>query len=576
MNEEKLKTDENGKIEKLKLKIDELFYNKHKRDEMMNKISKNGFTVKYSDIPKYIIFSNSRYRILWNIMIYILIFYSILLIPLDIGFNKECFIQNYYLPYITLFHLLRDIIFIIDILLVFFTAIHDNKGQYSFDLKKIAFKYIYSTFIFDFIASFPLDIILKFDINNCGQTGVDDSKLTLFVGLLRILRLIELNNLIEKSNISYINYYRLIKLLFVYYYICHTIGSLFVGISSLCLSKPWSINLTTDSKRTINNFFLMYSYSILTGIVMILQTDFAFLLNAEKITVICLNVLNLVIGAYIFGYVSLILSKMENSNELLDDRLREKLDNVNEYLVFERIPENFRVKINDYFKFMFLRQRDLFYENNLFTGYNPFILILSKFEMWKSNYFSYDTLFIVDIISPMFFMKALMFMEGKIFIKEEIIVYEGENSTDLYFICNHSVCDVHCSGLHMNSLNQGQFFGETAIFLSSEKRTATVVSKTTGDVLLIPGEKYLKLLREFKNEMKFFREIADKFIRSTIHVMTPEMFSAISTKKGLQTKSLLKKNLYTDIITESDRDTYFKLFASQNPNAEDKYDRDGE
>ena len=94
MNEEKLKTDENGKIEKLKLKIDELFYNKHKRDEMMNKISKNGFTVKYSDIPKYIIFSNSRYRILWNIMIYILIFYSILLIPLDIGFNKECFIQN--------------------------------------------------------------------------------------------------------------------------------------------------------------------------------------------------------------------------------------------------------------------------------------------------------------------------------------------------------------------------------------------------------------------------------------------------------------------------------------------------
>jgi hypothetical protein len=67
---------------------------------------------------------------------------------------------------------------------------------------------------------------------------------------------------------------------------------------------------------------------------------------------------------------------------------------------------------------------------------------------------------------------------------------------------------------HLGKLAVGQFFGEAAVLLNDQVRTATVRTDTTADLRLISHEAFLMQLRKFPRAQAYFMKIAKRRTQS--------------------------------------------------------------
>jgi len=96
--------------------------------------------------------------------------------------------------------MLEDSIFLIDIVLNFFTGYYDQNNNLIMDKPKIATKYLKGWFLLDFVALFPFDIIIKL-ISDQEDQGTTSNKL---LRLLRLPRLTKISKLLEIAKIKFI------------------------------------------------------------------------------------------------------------------------------------------------------------------------------------------------------------------------------------------------------------------------------------------------------------------------------------------------------------------------------------
>ena len=94
------------------------------------------------------------------------------------------------------------ILFSFDILINFFIAVENEfeENKYDHDLDIIAFNYLSSSFIVDFVATVPFDYIFDWvDFNTSIFKGLKIFKLFKLLKLLRMTKLISINNKHIKS-----------------------------------------------------------------------------------------------------------------------------------------------------------------------------------------------------------------------------------------------------------------------------------------------------------------------------------------------------------------------------------------
>lgn len=93
---------------------------------------------------------NSRFRIIWDLFIMVLIIASCILIPFQIAFRHMAYRAGSEIIY------LIDLFFLIDIFLNFFTS-YRHRGTEITDRKKAATHYLKTFFAIDLLANLPLD-----------------------------------------------------------------------------------------------------------------------------------------------------------------------------------------------------------------------------------------------------------------------------------------------------------------------------------------------------------------------------------------------------------------------------------
>ena len=130
------------------------------------------------------------------------------------------------------------------------------------------------------------------------------------------------------------------------------------------------------------------------------------------------------------------------------------------------------------------------------------------------------------------------------FLVSERIIQEGENSTDFYMLPSGGRCAVKVHGVMMRVLKEGEFFGETAIFLTSEKRSASVDSLNLSDILYIEGRDFLSLLRNHQEKTEFFKRLAMSNFFNTVPFTRIALATQLFPKQT--SLPLFKKNLYCD------------------------------
>ena len=107
------------------------------------------------EVPRSIILPNSTNKIRWDIWIIVLVLYNIVYTPLDIGLSVSDNMVSWW-DYVDN---LIDLMFFLDIIFTFRTALIDEYGKINANTGDIARSYLAGWLPIDIIASLPLGII---------------------------------------------------------------------------------------------------------------------------------------------------------------------------------------------------------------------------------------------------------------------------------------------------------------------------------------------------------------------------------------------------------------------------------
>jgi hypothetical protein len=151
-------------------------------------------------MPPGIIHPQSLWKTIWNAVMLVVIISLSISVPYRIAFEEVA------LPAWVYIDTALDFLFIIDMILNFFTALENDNGDIIIDRKKIALLYLYSWFLIDLTSSIPITliqhIITSQESNNDSQNNLVNLRIIKLTRLPRLYRLLRLLKLIRlyKSN----------------------------------------------------------------------------------------------------------------------------------------------------------------------------------------------------------------------------------------------------------------------------------------------------------------------------------------------------------------------------------------
>lgn len=142
---------------------------------------------------------NDTYKVKWDIWIIFVLFFVAMTLPFQIGFvekpGKGWTVLNY----------IVDASFVTDMLLTFFTGIHDSStNELVLDKKKIAQHYVSGWFAIDLISIIPFDKLIKTpdlkDKNSLQLAKMTRlSRISKFIRLVRIVRMMKMLRICKDS-----------------------------------------------------------------------------------------------------------------------------------------------------------------------------------------------------------------------------------------------------------------------------------------------------------------------------------------------------------------------------------------
>jgi hypothetical protein len=188
-----------------------LFYSETLLQKRINEVKLLGTFEKNIIIPKFFFLPSSIFKKIWDVLIIMLVVYTIYMIPLEFGlFIKVKMSLSDSLEKYTLVEYMINIVLGLDIIFQFRTAIYLEKGQIITDAKIISSNYIRSYFISDVISIIPLDTLQPEEKDNY------------YLFLLKIPRLIRIIKIVKYiSKFSYTIVLRLTLLFLSYITIAH-------------------------------------------------------------------------------------------------------------------------------------------------------------------------------------------------------------------------------------------------------------------------------------------------------------------------------------------------------------------
>lgn len=318
---------------------------------------KDAFIPQYGgeriQVPKFVILQTLQWKSIWDALILGCILYTSCVVPFTLCFPYTGFI-------LTIFDTIVDTMFLMDIILTFFTTYVDEKtGELIRSLKMIRWKYLKTWFAFDFISSLPYGIVNFFD-----QTSS-------FVGIFRLLkmvRLIRIGKTGKKMKRYMQNKTVTLAVWLVAFCLCaHWMACIWFAIA-LKIDKPYHtphswltilaqvyeqpfhfdenheiINGTGPSLAAMYISALYYTMSSVTtcGFGNIAPNT-----SAEKVFGCVTMLLGCVLYALIFGQVTNIISQLQkNSNEF-----SEQLNSIKQFNTTYKVPELVAKRVENYYK----------------------------------------------------------------------------------------------------------------------------------------------------------------------------------------------------------------------------------
>lgn len=344
--------------------------------ERKKKLEFNSFNLATSEtngnLPFMIILGHQFLTTLLDFVLGVILAYAILTIPV------RTFLQNdSYL--LTLLEKTVDCYFYIDIMFGFRTSFKDKFNNDVYDIKLITNRYLHSIFIIDIITAIPWNFffIINDFMYSLMHTISQLSKILRATKLLPILARLE--------NLKGANYFRILKLLFIYFIIGHWMGTICVCLinesidystfSEICYKS----NVFKNKENLRNNCEYIISFYVSNFIIpgqycKYMKAFDSLNPTGEYVVLIISYLIGQIVSAYVFGGVTNIIQNLDQGKNFFT----EKNDLLRDHMMFYNINKDVQNDVSVYYDYLWLRHKDIIYGKSRFDLLS--ISLREKFE----------------------------------------------------------------------------------------------------------------------------------------------------------------------------------------------------
>jgi CRP-like cAMP-binding protein len=281
-------------------------------------------------------------KIYWDLLIGVFIVYSIIIIPVQVGFSVTVN-QNGAMFW---FEKGIDIMFFSDMMISFRTAYTDDITDALVIVPdKIYKNYLKSWFVIDFFSTVPFDYILGAFLNTPSNSlrSIKLLKVSRLLRLLKLARFAKLRKYIAKVEdslgISPVAF-ELGKMIIEVIFISHLTSCFYWYITTVMSSSPW-YDVIDLRHADLESQYLTTLYWTITTLATVGYGDITPVnKNEQGVTIVIM-----LLGATVFGYIVSNVSALMGSFDLTAQRLSEKISEVEGYLSEKNVPDSLGVGV---------------------------------------------------------------------------------------------------------------------------------------------------------------------------------------------------------------------------------------
>ena len=410
-----------------------------------------------------------------------------------------------------------DLVFFIDIFMIFSTAYHDQDFNLVDNRRKIAMNYIKGWFLFDLVAILPFRWILAGSSNINGVVKI--ARISRIYKLAKLTRLLKVLKIIKEQNrvTDYMKEYikigvgleRLIYFIFIFLLLCHIVACFWLMLTQIYTDTMdnWIADLGMVEPHEL---YITSYYFIVTTISTVGYGD----IGPSNITEKIFCILNMIIGVIAFSFASGSLASILQNTDSHEAYFQEKVTVLNTIYKDFCLPLDLYSRLKQSLKYNYTQSLD---DLQNFMDHLPHKLRNEVSLFIHEN--TYKTITFLKMRSSLFISWICPLLKPFFILEDQHIYFEYEEITNIYFLKKG-----RCGFVLPNYLNAkyidipfGEYFGvidivgsilqneeggmnnlnEWILFKHILKRQFTVMANTKCDLLSFSITDLYKMKFEF-------------------------------------------------------------------------------
>ncbi|KAM3131239.1 hypothetical protein pb186bvf_016697 [Paramecium bursaria] len=459
------------------------------------------FKEKISHIPQW-----DPFKTFWDIVILISLVWIAIYMPYRIAFI------NHLSPGLIAIESILDLIFMIDLILIFFSCYYDQCNDLIEDHRKIVLNYLTGWFLFDLISIMPITQIATF-------TNQEQAWFLVANKICRLFRVVKISQILK--NAQFLDNQKLQWILNIVN--IQTAQLLRIFVTSVILSNYFacfwyiSAHLISDSDNWIEfsniegqpnySYYIDSYYWAQQTLTTVGYGDFKARNNLEFLTAIVWIVIGGVFYSMVIGNLTSRLQELDSESQYkeiisqfktlfkMSNVLDEIQKNVYNYLRYNnRENISWQLQFQNWFSYLpqYLQQEII-----LYTCYKKII---------KVEQASHNLHFAVCLLPSLRLLKLK---------KGELVYLKGDPVDEIFCVLDGQVQYRTQYGKVLMDVPQGNIFGELEFFkkykyVKQQEREYFVIAMENSILMNIQSDKYFELIEKFPDLMKILSFQAEK------------------------------------------------------------------
>jgi len=451
------------------------------------------------------ILPNNRYYKKWRLLIRILTFYVLFIYIYRVS------ILSFEVDFLYIFEIFMQSCFLIDTVLNFITAYYDLDDLVT-DLKTIMIHYALTFFLFDLMASLPVNLIalaIDWDLGDESQRILRmlpffkvvrfSVKILMYEGWKDIPRL-------AKRSPTII---RLIKILMLVLYFVHFSACIFILLAKVENSNVTWIYLNSNQDSSSEELYIYAVYWATQTIVTVGFGDVTLTTNAERLIAIVL----MYIGSAVYSFLVSNLGTIAEEADMFETSVKAKINAVKKLAKQAHLPNDLVQKVKKFIESNHKHNPRTSMKDQSYLEELPFTL--------KAQIMFYINGKVVEDVPFLkgkeidFILRIAPNLKSIDLSQKEVLFREGEYPEDVYFLSAGIMHLKARTGTPLYVVSEGEIFGEVEA-LQELTRLSTAQAQSRCHLFSIEKERFNEILDSYPDVKEpLLKEALDKMKRLT-------------------------------------------------------------